>query len=303
MPGRNSLSLERAGKVAADFIKRMETKMDGRKCENSRTEKQFSSETEESRNAQEKANAGENGLAESKAKLLKDVKEEILSEEDEGNRKIDDESKRKVAAEATKKVKKEKQMPGQNLDGVEDISDLIVGEVKLEMKDSQDDLQTCRYCKEDFLSPVSLHQHERYLCHHNHDIQKAIGEVKPKSAEQGDDLSGGKTASDLDSKGIKEEHRSPSVASSSFSHSESEPEEDEDEDEDEEEDEEEEDEEEEETITEVHKSSKLVATLTENQVQHLRACYRDNQEPDEHSMEEIGKIIGATKIMVQVSCG
>ena len=31
---------------------------------------------------------------------------------------------------------------------------------------------TCRYCQEDFSSPINLHQHESYLCKQNHEIQR-----------------------------------------------------------------------------------------------------------------------------------
>ncbi|XP_059140150.1 zinc finger E-box-binding homeobox 2-like isoform X2 [Physella acuta] len=158
-----------------------------------------------------------------------------------------DKVKEEVVSDEEKPDEKE------SLKNEDDISDMIVGEVKLEMNEASDgEVQTCRYCKKQFSSPVDLHQHERYMCSDNHDIQKVMA---------GDDSS--------------------SVYSSKVSD-----EEDMDDDEDEEDDEEEEE--------------MKAERLTENQAQHLRGCFRDNKNPESQAIEEIAKIIGADKRMVQV---
>ncbi|CAL1537834.1 unnamed protein product [Lymnaea stagnalis] len=164
----------------------------------------------------------------------------------------------------------------------EDISDLIVGEVKLEMNDASDgEVQTCRYCKKQFHSPIDLHQHERYLCEDNHDIKKVMSGCKGKAVSK---------LETADEQKVKDEVNRCSPLSSKVSDDETEDMEDEDDDE------EDDDEEDDDDARSVIRSSKL----TENQAQHLRGCYRDNKKPDDHAMEEIAKIIGATKKMVQV---
>ncbi|KAH9505445.1 hypothetical protein Btru_057309 [Bulinus truncatus] len=201
--------------------------------------------------------------------LVPDVKEEILSDEEEERMK-----KRKDAVD---------EMSRKDEESSEDISDLIVAEVKLEMKDVADgELQTCRYCKKQFTSPVDLHQHERYLCEDNHDIKRVIldSRTTTMTAEKSKD----------ERRSVKDEPDRSSPLSSRVSDEETEDMEDDEEDDDEEE------EEEDDVVIDVARSSKL----TENQAQHLRGCFRDNKRPDDHAIEEIAKIIGASKKMVQL---
>ncbi|KAI8767880.1 zinc finger E-box-binding homeobox 2 isoform X1 [Biomphalaria glabrata] len=189
--------------------------------------------------------------------LMPDVKEEILSEEEEAVK-----SKLNEDKESNKGLKEEE-------DSSEDISDLIVAEVKLEMKDGE--VQTCRYCKKQFTSPVDLHQHERYLCEDNHDIKKVISDSRQEKYNEEED--------------VKDELDRASPLSSKVS-----------DDETEDMDDEEEDDEDDDVLVDASKTSRL----TENQAQHLRGCFRDNKKPGDHAMEEIAKIIGASKKMVQV---
>ncbi|KAK2145696.1 hypothetical protein LSH36_662g02023 [Paralvinella palmiformis] len=63
-------------------------------------------------------------------------------------------------------------------------------DVKAEPKDESDKEfgvgssghQTCKYCRETFCSPISLHQHERYLCKQNEEIQPKEVPAMPNGA-------------------------------------------------------------------------------------------------------------------------
>lgn len=66
---------------------------------------------------------------------------------------------------------------------------------------NEDGSLTCRFCKSTFSSPVELHQHERYLCKHNQEIQggsarsKTNGEVSPVPGDKPEDDASSETSS------------------------------------------------------------------------------------------------------------
>ncbi|RUS89638.1 hypothetical protein EGW08_002559 [Elysia chlorotica] len=268
-PARLTFDLEREGKFASDLIKSFRSKPNS-----------------ESAAGKEEELSKANRKRSSSFELLKEVKEELQSDEDERGISI---SKKMRADDdviiPVDDIKDEiDEVDGEIIrtgssskraSPVEDVSDLIVGEVKLEMtSDPAEEAQTCRYCHQEFQSPVDLHQHERYMCELNHDIRKVIGKVKGKQSEVME----------------RSAHKTKSVKESAETG---------DEEDDESEDSEVDDDN---NDDECEKQTGKTPTkkLTENQAQHLRACFRDNKKPGRPAMEEIAKIIGTTRKLVQI---
>ena len=320
-PAKLTFDLQREGKFASDLMKSFNSKPTSRDCD---------SDTAAARDNTKSVPARKRS---SSFELLKEVKEELPSDEEEkdilASKKIrrDDDARilvddikdeiDEVDGDVTKTGSSGRSSKRDS--PVEDVSDLIIGEVKLEMTaDPTEDGHTCRYCQQEFHSPVDLHQHERYICKHNHDIQKVMGKVKGKPSEgtqvldsqRKERVDEGKADGAVevpydeeDINRIKEELTDAATLAaqnkarlgSKAHHSD-----DEDEDEESEDSDEDDDEEEESKASEKPTGKAPAKKLTENQAQHLRACFRDNKKPGRPAMEEIAKIIGTTRKLVQV---
>lgn len=297
-------NLQKDEKFTANLISQVGNLVDG-----SKVEKQDYEQNKDSKNVKKDKDNNTDSIS----GLVIEIKEEVISDEDDdtkGEVTSDEEDKTKEeefvnekgvndSTDAGAEVSKRKNNTKYNSDfeekeeEVEDISNLIIGEVKLEMETSDEEVQMCQYCQKEFHSPVGLHQHERYLCEKNNNIKKVITEIK-------------KGSSQLDCKNRSRSRRKLVQPSATLKHGlyrklpvgsiASDVNTDDDSDDDEEN-----EDEEDEVDVKVKRSPNLTLTLSETQVQHLRACYRENQKPDEQALGEIGKIIGATKKMVQVS--
>ncbi|GFO00301.1 Zinc finger protein 1 [Plakobranchus ocellatus] len=318
--GMHAFDLEREGRFTSDLIKSFNAKPKNKeaKPENVANQEKESKDQQQTCSKSRKRSGS--------FELLKEVKEELQSDEDETqniSRKRGKFEDTKICNEDIKdeidevdgdSTKDDIKMSRTHASPVEDISDLIIGEVKLEMSsDPAEDAQICRYCHQEFQSPVDLHQHERYLCADNHDIQKVIGKIKDKSLKGKNDSSKGnkgghpevseEVADDEDINSLKDElvdaatlAAANKVKPGSKTHTD-----DEEDDDDESEDSADDDEEEDESRTTEKSTGKTTTKkLTENQAQHLRACFRDNKKPGRAAMEEIAKIIGTTRRLVQI---
>ncbi|XP_012945950.1 uncharacterized protein LOC101857535 [Aplysia californica] len=315
---KKRLCLEKDGKFAANLIRRMETKLDA-------DDKRDSPVAGKSKSTNVRK---EDRLNESS--LNPDIKEEILSEEEDADssRSVKKDCRLKDVKEESEKQRKD----GGEVEGEEgeeeeedDISDRIVGMVKLEMCGGGES-QSCRYCHSEFSSPVDLHQHERYLCERNHDIRRVITgsktaaatsspitEERPSSQKE---ASSSEKDDDDEEVEVKDEVEGPSLKKDK-----NEDLVDDDEDEDDDDDVDDDDEEEEVEAAEVkckkekveaeeeeekkkrNKEEEMVAekkaVLTDSQSHHLRACFRDNKQPDAQAVGEIAKIIGLSRKVVQ----
>ena len=313
-PVKLTFDLEREGKFASGVIKSLNSKPGSRDGDPENT----ATKGEDPKHSRKRSSSFE---------LMKEVKKELQSDDEETDlsKKMRmeegvcipvDDIKDEVD-EVDGDITKASRCSSKRESPVEDVSDLIVAEVKLEMtSDPAEDAQTCRYCHQDFQSPVDLHQHERYMCEHNHDIRKVIGKVKVKPSEVTEaaglkmksksikgcaDIPDEVLDDDEDINAIKEELTdAATLAAQNKSSRNSKPQTDDEDEEGDESEDSDEDEDENENESEKPAGKTPTKKLTENQEQHLRACFRDNKKPGRPAMEEIAKIIGTTRKLVQV---
>lgn len=268
LEGREALSMERDGKFATDLIRRMESK-------------RSSSETKN-----DKSGSPDN---ENDVDVSAEIKEEVISEDDEGgnNEKSTSNLDQEIKEEMLNNEKEEKS------EEEEDITDRIYGMVDIDMATTTTNgiPQSCRYCKTEFISPVELHQHERYLCSANHDIKRVMNSA---SNNLGSPAKKSRNAESRDCNSQIMEDIKRELDIQCDDEFDDEDEEDEDDDEDDEYDEFY-DEDESESVSRDSNSP-----LTEKQLEHLKACYHDNPKPTKQALKDIAQQLGLPRKVVQV---